>query len=299
MKKKNIAMIMTMAMITSGVTAPMEAVYASDEIQIQSEDVFESENEDALGESTDVTEATEDSFAESTESEATDMSEAEEVETTEDAEQSGDEEIEISEEDSDTEENVADVFSDGAEDVATHSSSEVVEGGSTDAGNAVYRLYADGTLVIDGQGAFISSKFRDDSRIKSIRVSEGVTDLGGTYSYAFWGCENLTTVSLPESLESIGEMTFYECKNLSTINIPAGVTSIGNSAFQSCKALRNITIPDGVASIERYTFYDCSSLSDVNISAESKLTSIEQYSFEGCKSLESINIPSGVTGIGE
>lgn len=89
MKKKNIAMIMTMAMITSGVTAPMEAVYASDEIQIQSEDVFESENEDALGESADVTEATEDSFAESTESEATDMSEAEEVETTEDAEQPG------------------------------------------------------------------------------------------------------------------------------------------------------------------------------------------------------------------
>ena len=43
MKKKNIAMLMTMAMITSGVTAPMEAVYASDEIQIQSEDVFESE----------------------------------------------------------------------------------------------------------------------------------------------------------------------------------------------------------------------------------------------------------------
>ena len=73
MKKKNIAMLMTMAMITSGVTAPMEAVYASDEIQIQSEDVFESENEDALGESTDVTEATEDSFAESAESEATDM----------------------------------------------------------------------------------------------------------------------------------------------------------------------------------------------------------------------------------
>ena len=255
MKKKNIAMIMTMAMITSGVTAPMEAVYASDEIQIQSEDVFESENEDALGESADVTEATEDSFAESTESEATDMSEAEEVETTEDAEQSGDEEIEISEEDSDTEENVADVFSDGAEDVATHSS-EVVEGGSTDAGNAVYRLYADGTLAIDGAGAFVSSKFRYDDRITSIQVSEGITDLGGSYSFAFWGCENLTTVSLPESLENIGEMTFYECKNLSTINIPSGVTSIGNSAFQSCKALRNITIPDGVASIERYTFYD-------------------------------------------
>ena len=215
MKKKNIAMIMTMAMITSGVTAPMEAVYASDEIQIQSEDVFESENEDALGESTDVTEATEDSFAESAESEATDMSEAEEVEITEDAEQSGDEEIEISEENSDAEEKFADMFSDGTEDVATHSS-EVVEGGSTDAGNAVYRLYADGTLAIDGAGAFVSSKFRYDDRITSIQVSEGITDLGGSYSFAFWGCKNLTTVTLPNSLESIGAMTF---EDLSLIHI--------------------------------------------------------------------------------
>ena len=47
MKKKNIAMLMAMTMITSGVIAPMEAVYASDEVQIQSEDAFESESGDA------------------------------------------------------------------------------------------------------------------------------------------------------------------------------------------------------------------------------------------------------------
>ena len=128
MKKKNIAMLMAMTMITSGVTAPMEAVYASDEVQIQSEDAFESESGDA--------------------------------------EQSWDEEIEIREEESDAEENFADAFSDGAEDTATHSS-EVVEDGSTDAGNAVYRLYADGTLAIDGAGAFVSLKFQGDSRIIS------------------------------------------------------------------------------------------------------------------------------------
>ena len=113
MKKKNIALFMAMAMITSGATVPMEAVYASDEVQIQSEDVFESENEDAAEESTDVIGDTEDSFAENSESETTDMSETEEVEITGDAEQSGDEEIEISEENSDAEEKFADMFSEG------------------------------------------------------------------------------------------------------------------------------------------------------------------------------------------
>ena len=68
MKKKNIAMLMAMAMITSGATVPMEAVYASDEVQIQSEDAFESESGDATEESTDVTGDTEDSFAENSES---------------------------------------------------------------------------------------------------------------------------------------------------------------------------------------------------------------------------------------
>ena len=234
MKKKNIAMLMTMAMITSGVTAPMEAVYASDEIQIQSEDVFESENEDALGESTDVTEATEDSFAESAESEATDMSEAEEVEITEDAEQSGDEEIEISEEDSDTEENVADVFSDGAEDTVTYSS-EVVESGycgshftdSEDCKRVLYKLYADGTLIIEGTGKIDTYQFQNDDRIKTVQIMEGITNLG--IIGAFSNCKNLTSVSLPDSLQSTGS-AFYGCESLNSVNIPSGVTTIGYSS---------------------------------------------------------------------
>ena len=80
MKKKNIAMLMAMAMITSGATVPMEAVYASDEVQIQSEDAFESENEDVAEANTDVTGDTEDSFSESVEIDMdTNASESEEV----------------------------------------------------------------------------------------------------------------------------------------------------------------------------------------------------------------------------
>lgn len=300
MKKKNIAMLMTMAMITSGVTAPMEAVYASDEIQIQSEDVFESENEDALGESTDVTEATEDSFAESTESEATDMSEAEEVEITEDAEQSGDEEIEISEEDSDTEENVADVFSDGAEDTVTYSS-EVVESGycgshftdSEDCKRVLYKLYADGTLIIEGTGKIDTYQFQNDDRIKTVQIMEGITNLG--IIGAFSNCKNLTSVSLPDSLQSTGS-AFYGCESLNSVNIPSGVTTIGYSSFYGCKSLKNITIPDSVTTIEERAFSDCEKLGSLNIPISVK--SIGQYAFYHCSSLESINIPATVESVG-
>lgn len=300
MKKKNIAMLMTMAMITAGVTAPMEAVYASDEIQIQSEDVFESENEDALGESTDVTEATEDSFAESAESEATDMSEAEEVEITEDAEQSGDEEIEISEEDSDTEENVADVFSDGAEDTETYSS-EVVESGycgshftdSEDCKRVSYKLYADGTLIIEGTGKIDTYQFQNDDRIKTVQIMEGITDLG--IIGAFSNCKNLTSVSLPDSLQSTGS-AFYGCESLNSVNIPSGVTTIGYSSFYGCKSLKNITIPDSVTTIEERAFSDCEKLGSLNIPISVK--SIGQYAFYHCSSLESINIPATVESVG-
>ena len=135
----------------------MEAVYASDEIQIQSEDVFESENEDATWRKCRCYRSYRGFICGKLQSPKRQICrKPKRVEITEDAEQSGDEEIEISEEDSDTEENVADVFSDGAEDTATHV--RVVEGGSIDAGNAAYRLYADGTLAINGAGSICKLK---------------------------------------------------------------------------------------------------------------------------------------------
>ncbi|MBQ2526610.1 MAG: leucine-rich repeat protein, partial [Bacteroidales bacterium] len=66
---------------------------------------------------------------------------------------------------------------------------------------------------------------------------------------AFRWCGDLISVTIPESVTSIGNDAFYDCENLASITIPEGVTSIGDGAFRGCKSLTSITIPEGVMSI--------------------------------------------------
>ena len=114
--------------------------------------------------------------------------------------------------------------------------------------------------------------------------------------YAFCYCTFLTSITIPNSVTSIGISAFKECRDLTSITIPSGVTSIGNSAFDSCTSLTSITIPDGVMSIEASTFYYCTSLTSITI--PDGVMSIKASTFYYCTSLTSITIPSGVTSIG-
>ena len=61
-------------------------------------------------------------------------------------------------------------------------------------------------------------------------------------------------------MTSIGDSAFYCCDSLTNITIPDSVTSIGDNAFYCCDSLTNITIPDSVTSIGDYAFYDCTNL---------------------------------------
>ncbi|MBQ8448356.1 MAG: leucine-rich repeat domain-containing protein, partial [Clostridia bacterium] len=77
-------------------------------------------------------------------------------------------------------------------------------------------------------------------------------------------CSSLTSITIPESVSSIGISAFAYCYGLTSITIPESVTSIGNSAFSHCKSLTSITIPKGVTSIGWSTFYNCSRLTSIN-----------------------------------
>lgn len=112
----------------------------------------------------------------------------------------------------------------------------------------------------------------------------------------FYGCENLTNITIPSGVISIGAGTFYGCKNLTSINIPSGVTRIGANAFQNCSGLTSVDIPSGVTSIADNTFYGCTGLASVNI--PDGVTSIGNYAFWSCNSLTNITIPNNVTSIG-
>lgn len=112
------------------------------------------------------------------------------------------------------------------------------------------------------------------------------------------GCSSSRTesVSIPNSVEKIGESAFYNCSSLTSITIPKGVTSIGKHVFFGCSGLTSITIPEGVTSIGSSAFYGCSSLEDVEI--PNGLKNIGNYSFENCNNLIRINIPESVVYVG-
>jgi BspA type Leucine rich repeat region (6 copies) len=120
-----------------------------------------------------------------------------------------------------------------------------------------------------------------------------ITSIG---AQAFSGT-GLTSVTIPDSVTSIGQEAFYGCTNLTNAMIPNSVTSIGQAAFDECTSLTSVTVPNGVTSIGEAAFIDCTSLTSVTI--PNSVTNIAEAAFDGCTSLTSVTIPHSVTGIGE
>ena len=114
---------------------------------------------------------------------------------------------------------------------------------------------------------------------------------------AFYDCDSLASIDIPDSVTSIGESAFCDCDYLTSITIPNSVTSIGESAFRDCDYLTSITIPNSVTSIGPNAFSNCDRLTSITI--PNSVTSIGSYAFSACFSLKSITIPKSVTSIGE
>ena len=107
---------------------------------------------------------------------------------------------------------------------------------------------------------------------------------------AFSYCSNLTSITLPEGLTSIGDYAFYDCTGLTRITLPEGLTSIGRYAFSGCDVLTSITIPEGLTSIGDRAFENCDGLTSITL--PSSLTSIGDYAFNRCSKLTEVIIDS-------
>ncbi|MBQ9860906.1 MAG: leucine-rich repeat domain-containing protein, partial [Clostridia bacterium] len=161
-----------------------------------------------------------------------------------------------------------------------------------------------------------------------------VTDATTIDTSAFSGCANITDISLPKTVVSIGDRAF-NCASLTTIavdaeneafvsvdgvlfnsektelicyplgkgksetsyDVPNSVTRIAPYTFSGCTALVEITIPDSVTSIGEYAFSGCKSLKKMTI--PDSVTSIGEYAFNECKSLKEMTIPDSVISIGD
>ena len=123
---------------------------------------------------------------------------------------------------------------------------------------------------------------------------EPVVEIGDS---AFFYCQSLTSVTIPDAVTTIGGFAFYDCSGLTSVHFGDAVTTIGNDAFRNCSGLTSIYIGDGVTTIEDYAFYWCSNLTSVHIG--DGVMTIGNNAFEGCSGLTSITIPETVTTIGD
>lgn len=108
---------------------------------------------------------------------------------------------------------------------------------------------------------------------------------------------SFSSITLPDTVTSIGNGAFMWCGQLKEVNIPQGVTKIEGYAFFGCESLPSITIPDSVTSIGYYAFAHCNALTEVVI--PDSVTTISYNVFSGCESLTSIVVPASVTEIRE
>ena len=172
-----------------------------------------------------------------------------------------------------------------------------------------YNSQPDG-IVYAGNVAY---KYKGDMPDNSdIILRNGTIGIAG---YAFDHCQNLISISIPESVKVIGELAFQNCSNLSSIVIPRDLTQIGLNAFNICNNLKNVTfhckkiepwfkmfyplenviIGDDVETIADEAFSGCTGVKSVIMGK--KVTDIGESAFSGCSSLTYISIPDGITEI--
>ena len=170
-------------------------------------------------------------------------------------------------------------------------------------------LDKDGKLTITGGSGTLNEEtieklLSEDpgwkSTVTTLNLSQsGYTQIGnsGDKYGAFEGCDQLTTVTLPSSVTTIGSFAFRYCNSLTSINLSncTNLKNIESSAFYKCTNLTKIILPTSLESIGNWAFA-YSDLTEINLNNCISLESIDNNAFMECDSLEEINL-SGCTSL--
>ena len=173
-----------------------------------------------------------------------------------------------------------------------------------------YKENEDGTATItDFLGPVDSTKAPDPYTITVPTKLDGrkVTGLGessfsGIYSsdhqkdstlLSF--CNQIQSVTIPESVTSIGKSAFEHCSKLDSLTIKGVATSIGAYAFASCTSLTSLSLVGNFQTIGEQAFAYCGMTS---LTTDADITSIGEYAFSHCTSLTSLSLTGSVQTIG-
>lgn len=134
---------------------------------------------------------------------------------------------------------------------------------------------------------------RNLSRVKKIYLGSNAETIGNS---AFYQCNSLEIIVIPNTVTTINDFAFYNCYNLASIILPNSVRSIGESAFTNCVSAKIITIPSSVTSIGANALYSTYTLKHIEF--PDGVTNISSGILRFAPCIKNIILPDSVTNIG-
>ena len=156
------------------------------------------------------------------------------------------------------------------------------------------------TVTVLGEDSFSTDDFDSPlydihhTKIHSVTIPQSVTSIGKD---AFAQCRALQSLTIDDAATSIGDWAFDECYKLTTLSLGKKITTIGDYAFYDCRILNNVTIPQSVTSIGDQAFGCCYGMDSFTI--KDAATSIGEYAFFYCQSLTTLSLGENITTIGD
>lgn len=176
----------------------------------------------------------------------------------------------------------------------------------------------------------IGTVFSEEWEITSFDELQYFTGLTAIDDNAFAGCDGLTSITLPNTVTSLGAYAFSGCDGLTSFVIPSSVTTLNDAVFNYCVGLTSIIIPKSVTRMGFNPLNGCSALTSIQVESGNPnfdsrngcnaiiygksgilvsgckntvipdgIKTIWQYAFGGCEELTSITIPASVTTFGD
>lgn len=159
--------------------------------------------------------------------------------------------------------------------------------------------YTKGTDIIINDTALegipftaISEKaFFNDKQLTSLSLPSSVERVD---SLAFEGASNLKTITFSDGgkgLKKIDSLAFKDCSSLESIDLSnAEITEIPVRAFENCTSLKSIKLPSTVTKIADNAFAGCSNLEEIKGLEQCKISELSATAFDGCVRLKDINL---------
>lgn len=148
-------------------------------------------------------------------------------------------------------------------------------------------------VVENGATSIGSSTFDGYTSLKSIKLASTVKSIGNN-AFSNTG---ITSLNLPEGLESIGIGAFYNCEKMTELKLPESLTTLNNGAFAFCKGLTAVTLPSKITFIGALAFEECTGLTSITI--PENVTEIRNQAFYYCTALTMVELPKALQTVGD